>query len=125
VSVAALLLAPLAAEATTIQRVVSPGGIEAWLVQEPSVPLIALDFAFRGGANQDPVDKPGAATMAAALLDEGAGEFDPKSFHERLETKAIELSFNANRDQTAGALRMSANQDEASSCCGWRSPRRV
>jgi zinc protease len=107
-------MAPLTAEATTIQRVVSPGGIEAWLVQEPSVPLIALDFAFRGGANQDPVDKPGVATMATALLDEGAGELDSKSFHERLEAKAIELGFSANRDQTTGALRtLSANQDEA------------
>jgi len=51
-SVTAALMAPLAAQATTIQRVVSPGGIEAWLVQDASVPLIALDFSFRGGANQ-------------------------------------------------------------------------
>jgi zinc protease len=86
-SVAAALMAPLAAHATTIQRVVSPGGIEAWLVQDPSVPLIAFDFSFRGGANQDPVDKPGVATMTASLLDEGAGEFDSRSFHERIEAK--------------------------------------
>ncbi len=63
---AALLLAP-AADATTIERVVSPGGIEAWLVQEHTVPLVALDFAFRGGASQDPADKPGVANMATSL----------------------------------------------------------
>jgi zinc protease len=114
VSFAYMLMAPLAADATNIQRVVSPGGIEAWLVQEPSIPLIALDFAFRGGANQDPADKPGVATMATSLLDEGAGDLDSKSFHERMEAKAIELGFNANRDQTTGFLRtLSANQDEA------------
>jgi zinc protease len=113
-SVAAALMAPLAAHATTIQRVVSPGGIEAWLVQDPSVPLIAFDFSFRGGANQDPVDKPGVATMTASLLDEGAGEFDSRSFHERIEAKAIQLGFSANRDHTSGSLRtLSANQDEA------------
>jgi zinc protease len=113
-SVAAVLIMPLAAQATTIERVVSPQGIEAWLVQEPSVPLIALDFAFRGGADQDPVDKPGVANMATSLLDEGAGELDSKSFHERVEAKAIELNFNATRDQTAGSLRtLSAHQDEA------------
>ena len=66
--------------ATKIERVVSPGGIEAWLVREPAVPLIAIDFAFRGGANQDPADKPGVANMVAALLDEGAGELDAKAF---------------------------------------------
>jgi zinc protease len=93
---------------------VSPGGIEAWLVQDPSVPLIAFDFSFRGGANQDPVDKPGVATMTVSLLDEGAGEFDSRSFHERIEAKAIQLGFSANRDQTSGSLRtLSANQDEA------------
>jgi zinc protease len=112
--VAATLMAPLAAKATTIQRVVSPGGIEAWLVQDPSVPLIAFDFSFRGGANQDPVDKPGVATMATALLDEGAGDLDSKSFHERAESKAIQLGFSVNRDQTSGSVRtLSANQDEA------------
>lgn len=111
---AAVLMAPLAAKATTIQRVVSPGGIEAWLVQDPSVPLIAFDFSFRGGANQDPVDKPGVATMATALLDEGAGDLDSKSFHERAESKAIQLGFSVNRDQTSGSVRtLSANQDEA------------
>jgi len=112
--VAAALMAPIAAKATTIQRVVSPGGIEAWLVQDPSVPLIAFDFSFRGGANQDPVDKPGVATMTTALLDEGAGDLDSKSFHERAESKAIQLGFSVNRDQTSGSVRtLSANQDEA------------
>jgi len=33
VSVAAVLMTPPAADATTIERIVSPGGIEAWLVQ--------------------------------------------------------------------------------------------
>jgi zinc protease len=117
-SIAAALMAPLAiplaAQATTIERIVSPGGIEAWLVQEPSVPLIAFDFSFRGGANQDPADKPGVATMATGLLDEGAGELDSKSFHERVEAKAIQLGFSANRDQASGSLRtLSANRDEA------------
>jgi zinc protease len=114
VSVAAVLMTPPAADATTIQRIVSPGGIEAWLVRESTVPLIALDFAFRGGADQDPVGKAGVASMATELLDEGAGEYDSKTFQERVEAKAIELDFNASRDYTTGSLRtLSANQNEA------------
>ena len=54
------------AAATKIERVVSPGGIEAWLVREPAVPLIAMDFAMQGGANQDPAEKPGVGHMTAA-----------------------------------------------------------
>jgi zinc protease len=93
------------AHATKIERVISPGGIEAWLVQDKTVPLIAVDFAFRGGAIQDPADKAGLASMVAALLDEGAGELDAKTFHERLEAKAIQLGFSASRDRFRGSLR--------------------
>ena len=110
----ALTAFPLSAGATKIEPVVSPGGITAWLVHEPSVPLIAMDFAFRGGANQDPPEKAGVATMATALLDEGAGDIDSNSFHERLEAKAIEVSFAATRDYVSGSLRtLTENQDEA------------
>jgi len=40
--------------ATKIQRLISPGGIEAWFVQDATVPLIAMEYAFGGGAAQDP-----------------------------------------------------------------------
>jgi zinc protease len=114
VTAAAFLVTPLAANATTIQRVVSPGGITAWLVSEPSVPLIAVDFAFHGGATQDPSAKPGVVTMATSLLDEGAGDIDSRSFHERVEAKAIEIGFSVTRDYVAGSLRtLTDNEDEA------------
>jgi zinc protease len=102
------------ARATTIERVVSAGGIEAWLVHEPAVPLIAVDFAFVGGAVQDLPGKAGTASLAASLLDEGAGDLDSKAFHDRLERKAIEVSFSAERDNIRGSLRtLSENRDEA------------
>jgi zinc protease len=114
VAAAALVIFAEPALATTIERVVSPSGIEAWLVREPAVPLIAVDFAFVGGATQDPTGKPGTANLAASLLDEGAGEFDSKTFHDRLERKAIELSFKAERDTLRGSLRtLSENRHEA------------
>ncbi len=114
VLVGALTAFPLSAGATKIERIVSPGGIVAWLVYEPSVPLIAFDFAFKGGATQDPPERAGVATMTAALLDEGAGDIDSKSFHERLEAKAIEIGFTATRDYVSGSLRtLTENQDEA------------
>ena len=88
---AALSLVAPAARAMSIERVVSPGGIEAWLVRDRTVPLIALEFAMRGSADQDPPGLPGVAELATSLLDEGAGRLDARTFHERLERKAIEL----------------------------------
>ncbi len=112
---AALLLAAAApAGATQIERVVSPGGIEVWLVQEPTVPLIAMDFAFRGGSAQDSDDKPGIASFVAGTIDEGSGNLTSRAFHETLESKAIELSFTATRDYFSGSLRtLVENKDEA------------
>jgi zinc protease len=116
-AVVALLALPLFAApalATTIERVVSPGGIEAWLVHEPAVPMIAIDFAFVGGAAQDAPAKGGTATLVASLLDEGAGDLDAKTFHALLERKAIELGFQAERDTLRGTLRtLTENKDEA------------
>ena len=104
----------LPARATTIQRVTSAGGIEAWLVQEPAVPLIAVDFAFEGGSAQDPEGKGGTANLAASLLDEGAGDLDSKAFTDRLERNAIEMSFYAGHDSLNGAMRtLTQNRDEA------------
>ena len=107
-ALAAALALPLFAApafATTIERVVSASGIEAWLVHEPAVPMIAVDVAFVGGAAQDPVAKSGTATFVASLLDEGAGDLDSKTFHARLDRKAIELGFQAERDTLRGTLR--------------------
>jgi zinc protease len=109
-----LALAASSAGATDIQKVVSPGGIEAWLVHDSTVPLIAVNMAFRGGSNQDPEDKPGVAALAAGLWDEGAGDIDSNTFHGLLERKAIEMNFRASRDYVRGTLRMlSANRDDA------------
>lgn len=107
-------LAAWPAQATNIQRVVSPGGIEAWLVQDKTVPLIAMDFAFAGGVVQDPTGKPGVANFAISMLDEGAGELDDRAFRDRLDSRAIELSYNVTRDYTRGSLRtLKDNRDEA------------
>src|SRR6516165_1512186 len=105
---------PTVSAATKIQRLVSPGGIEAWFVQDATVPIIAMEYAFGGGAAQDPADKPGVANMVASLIDEGSGDLDSKTFHERLDRRAIELSFSATRDYFRGSLRMlKDNKDEA------------
>ncbi len=110
----AVCLGASAASATTIERIVSPAGIEAWLVREQSVPLVALSYAFTGGSTQDDAEKSGTASLAADLLDEGAGDLDGKTFHERLEGHAIELGFQVGRDDFHGSLRtLNEHRDEA------------
>ncbi|MEM6667025.1 MAG: pitrilysin family protein [Pseudomonadota bacterium] len=102
------------ARATDVQRVISPGGIEAWLVEDTTNPLIAFSFAFTGGSNQDPDGKDGAARLMSGLLDEGAGDLDSKAFQDRLEDLSVRLSYSVNGDNFRGTvLTLSANLDEA------------
>jgi len=84
--VAALLVAPLAhAAEDRIQRVISPGGIEAWLVEEHAIPMIAVELMFPGGARVDAEGQEGAAYLTAALIEEGAGDMDSQGFALRKE----------------------------------------
>jgi zinc protease len=100
--------------AAKIQHLISPGGIEAWFVQDATVPLVAMEFAISGGAAQDPADKSGVGNLVAGLIDEGSGDLDSKTFHERLDRRAIDLSFSVTRDYFRGSMRMlKDNRDEA------------
>ena len=97
-----------------IQKVVSPKGIEAWLVEEHTLPLIAMQFGFEGGSAQDPAGKDGLAYFVSGMLDEGAGDIDSQAFQEKLEDLAIEMSFDATRDVMTGGLKtLTKNKDEA------------
>ncbi|MFZ5790537.1 MAG: M16 family metallopeptidase [Pseudomonadota bacterium] len=108
-------LLPLPAlAAVKIERVVSPGGVEAWLVEDHSMPLISVALGFRGGAAADPADKAGLATLVSGLLDEGAGPLDSEAFQRRLSDLAIDLDFDAGMDDFRGSMRtLTEHRDEA------------
>lgn len=102
------------AAAMNIERVVSPGGIEAWLVEEDSIPLIVMDVAWKGGSASDPAEKSGTANMVSSLLDEGAGDLDAAAFQARLEDIAARMSFSAESDNfTASLSTLAEHRDEA------------
>lgn len=103
-----------AGPAITVQTVRSPGGVEAWLVAEHSLPLIAVDFAFDGGTTRDPLDAAGSAYLISGLLDEGAGDLDAEAFQGRMADHAISLGFDARRDDFHGHLQtLSTHRDTA------------
>ena len=53
------------AKVLDIQEVKSKSGLSAWLVEDHSVPVIALNFSFlNAGARNDPADKQGLARLA-------------------------------------------------------------
>jgi zinc protease len=106
---AALLLVAIGlagpAGAVTVERVTSPGGIEAWLVEDHGNPVIDLDVSLQGGASVDPAGKAGLAALVAGLLDEGAGSLDSQAFQSRLEDLAIHMGFQAGKDHFYGHMK--------------------
>lgn len=102
------------AEAMQIKSVKSPGGIEAWLVEDHSNPMMAMRFSFEGGSAQDPGGKEGIANFVSSMLDEGAGALDASAFQEKLEDLAVRLSFSDTQDAFYGNFEtLTANRSDA------------
>ncbi len=112
---AALAIAPQsAAAATNIQRVVSPGGIEAWLVEERAIPIISIGMSFRGGSSLDPEGLEGRAELFAGMLEEGAGPYDAAAFADAADAIAAKLSFSSSRDSVSISASMLADKRDES-----------
>jgi len=107
------VLAAMPARAeVNIQEVTSPGGLKAWLVEEPSIPFVALDISFRGGASLEGADKRGAINLMAALLEEGAGSMDAREFARASEGLASSFRFSVDDDELNVSARfLTENQD--------------
>ncbi|MFA7305547.1 MAG: pitrilysin family protein [Hyphomicrobium sp.] len=110
----ALLSFTRPAAAMNIQQITSPGGIQAWLVEEHGVPLISLRYAFDGGSSQDPEGKPGVANFLTAMMDEGAGDLTSEEYQERVEDISMRMSYDDTKDSLYGSFEtLTVNRDKA------------
>ncbi len=110
-----VLWSPAQAGLLNIQEVKSAGGLTAWLVEDHSIPVLSMDFGFKGaGSAQDPQDRQGLARMASNTMDEGAGDLDSQAFQGELQNRVIALQFGATRDHFTGSLKtLTKNKDRA------------
>ncbi len=100
--------------AVEIEEVTSPGGITAWLVEDHSIPFVALDIRFQGGTSLDAPDQRGVTYLMTGLLEEGAGPWNDREFAEAREGLAAGLTFTAYRDTIAvGAQMLTQNREDA------------
>ncbi len=100
--------------AVDIKEVETPGGLKAWLVEDDTVPFLALEIRFKGGASLDASGKRGAINLMTALLEEGAGEMDARDFARASDSLAASFSFSVTDDALSISARMlSENREEA------------
>lgn len=111
---AALFLLAAPAHAVDIKEVTSPGGIEAWLVEEHEIPFTALEIRFQGGTSLDEDGARGAINLMTATLEEGAGDMDAQGFANAHDGLAASYRFMSAPDSVAISARfLSENRDEA------------
>ena len=103
----ALVLSTVAAKAEVdIVEVTSPGGITAWLVEEPAIPFMALEIRFRGGASLDDPETRGAINLMTALLEEGAADRDARAFAQARDGLAATFDYDVRDDALSVSARM-------------------
>ncbi|MFB2594658.1 M16 family metallopeptidase [Paracoccus sp. p4-l81] len=113
-SILVLILLPLRAMAVDIQVLTSPKGQDYWLVTDHSLPFVALQLDFRGGASLDAPGKRGAINLMTALLEEGAGDRDAEAFVAAVEAEGARMSFSAGDDVLSVSAQMLTDRRAAS-----------
>ena len=110
----ALIVALPARAEVKIEEVTSPGGLTAWLVREPSIPFMAIELYFKGGASLDVPEKRGAMSLMTSLLEEGAEDMDAREFARRTEELAASFGYEVGDDGlTVSGRFLTENRDEA------------
>ncbi|MGR3792806.1 M16 family metallopeptidase [Vannielia sp. SX4] len=104
----------MASAEVDIEEVTSPGGVEAWLVNEPSIPFVALEIRFKGGASLDAPGKRGSINLMTAILEEGAGDMDARAWAAARDSLAASFDFDVHNDALSiSAKFLTENMDEA------------
>ncbi|WP_425039841.1 M16 family metallopeptidase [Primorskyibacter sp. S187A] len=97
-----------------IKEVTSPGGLTAWLVEDHSIPFVALEIQFKGGASLDPADKRGVTYLMSGLLEEGTGDLDARGFARKVEMLAASFDYDTSDDGISISARfLTDTTDEA------------
>ena len=113
-TVVALVAAIPAWAGVQIREVTSPGGIRAWLVEDHSIPFMALELRFRGGTSLDAEGARGATYLMTGLLEEGAGDLDARAYARALESLAASIDYDASDDDVSISARfLTENRDQA------------
>ena len=102
------------ANAFTIQEVTSPGGIKAWLVEEHAIPLMAMNYSFKGGTELDPAGTEGVSTFLTGMMDEGAGDMLSAEFQKKRDELAFRMNFDAGSDFFEGGFQTLTRNRDAS-----------
>jgi zinc protease len=87
-----------------VQSFTLASGIQVYLVEQHTLPLVSMDLHFDGGAAIDPPGKEGLASVCMAMLTEGTEQLDKLAYAERLADTASSIGGYAGDDSVGLTL---------------------
>ncbi|HEX6163614.1 MAG TPA: pitrilysin family protein [Vicinamibacterales bacterium] len=84
-----------------IQKQKLSNGLAVWIVEHHEVPLAQVNMIVKSGSAADPIGKYGVGSLAAAMLDEGAGSLSALEIADALEFLGANLSTTSSFDYSA------------------------
>ena len=97
-----------------LQRTQLSNGIPVIIATRPGVPVARVSLLFDGGFVGDQGRKPGTASFAMSLLDEGAGKLDSLAIADRAERLGAQIASAASLDTAFAAVSMMTDQADPS-----------
>ncbi|MDH4165650.1 MAG: insulinase family protein [Gammaproteobacteria bacterium] len=97
-----------------LQRMRLSNGIPVIVAARPGVPVARISLVFDGGFVGDQDRKPGTASFAMSLLDEGAGKLDSLAIADRAERLGAQIASAAGLDTAFAAVSMMTDQADPS-----------
>jgi zinc protease len=88
----------------SLQRLQLANGIPVIVAARPGAPVARVSLLFKGGFTADLGRKPGTASFAMSLLDEGAGKLDALGIADRAERLGAQLAASASLDTSFAAV---------------------
>ena len=97
-----------------LQRRKLSNGIPVIIATRPGVPIARVSLMFDGGFTGDQGRKPGTASFAMSLLDEGAGKLDSLAIADRAEQLGAQIASGAGLDTAFAAVSLMTDQADPS-----------
>ena len=81
-------------------------GIKFWLIEDKTLPLVSMNFSFKGGSILDPVGQDGATNLMVSLLDEGTHSFSASEYRLFKRENGIKISFSTSKERIEGTFQV-------------------
>ncbi len=87
-----------------IQRFTLSNGLDVWHVERSGLPLVSVQLLLNAGAIAEPADRPGLASLTAAMLTQGTASRSATEIADEIDFLAASLSAGAGRETAVVTL---------------------